>query len=71
MKIMVSSHFSRAYVARRWRRPPSLGYGGQAGLARHATVSETPAVVLYSTPRRPTEHNAVRKDLYAAAVVSS
>ena len=42
--------------------------GGDAGLTRLATKAT--AGVLDSTSRRPTEHNAVRTDVYATAVVS-
>ena len=46
----------------------TLRGGGDASLTRLAT--EAPAVVLDGTSRRPTEHNAVRPDVYATAVVS-
>ena len=42
--------------------------GEDANLTRLAI--EATAVVLDSTARRPTEHNAVRLDVFAAAVVS-
>ena len=42
----------------------------RAGLTRLATVNEIPTVVLDGTSRRPKEHNAVRKDVYATAAVS-